>query len=283
MQDMPCIPPEGAFRKRPLDADKYSVGTVAIVGGSARYANAPVIAGLGARSAGAGLVSLVVPEVSRICAAAHLPEATFTGLSATFTPPRSDVFVVGMGLGVCEDSELIVSRILSGAGGRFVLDADALTILSGWNGKPGGFTPAAGQEIILTPHEGEAARLLATTREAVKCDRLSAAKAIAEKYGATVVLKGAGTLVVSKDGSRVYVNGTGNPFMALGGMGDLLAGAIGARWAYLKSDAFTAACSAVWLHGAASDRLVTAERDASIVNTAAEIGSLRIHMERLRS
>ena len=279
MHDMPSDLPEGAFRKRPFDADKYSVGTVAVVGGSVRYANAPVIAGLGARAAGAGLVSLVVPEVSRICAAVHLPEATFTALSATFTPPRSDVFVVGMGLGVCEDSEQIVSRILSGFGGRFVLDADALTTIAGWDAKPGGFAPKDGQEIILTPHEGEAARLLETTREAVKGDRLAAAKAIAGKYGATVVLKGAGTLVVSKDCSRVYVNGTGNPFMALGGMGDLLAGAIGARWAYLKGDAFTAACSAVWLHGAASDRLVATERDASIVNTAAEIGSLRIHME----
>ena len=278
MQDMPSDLPEGAFRRRPLDADKYSVGTVAVVGGSVRYANAPVMAGLGARAAGAGLVSLVVPEASRICAAVHLPEATFTPLSPTFTPPRADVVVVGMGLGVCEDSELTVSRILSGVGGRFVLDADALTIISGWNGRSGGFTPAEGQEVILTPHEGEAARLLATTREAVKGDRMSAAKAIAKKYGATVVLKGAGTLVVSKDGSRVYVNGTGNPFMALGGMGDLLAGAIGARWACLKSDAFTAACSAVWLHGAASDRLVATERDPSIVNTAAEIGSLRIQI-----
>lgn len=279
MQDMSSNLPEGVFCKRPLDADKYSVGTVAVVGGSVRYANAPVIAGLGARAAGAGLVSLVVPEVSRFCAAAHLPEATFTELSSSFTPPRSDVFVVGMGLGVCEESERTISRILSGTGGRFVLDADALTIISDWGRRPGGFAPGARQEIVLTPHEGEAARLLATTREAVKGDRLSAAKAIAERYSATVVLKGAGTLVVSKDGSRVYVNGTGNPFMALGGMGDLLAGAIGARWAYLKSDAFTASCSAVWLHGAASDRLVAAERDASIVNTAAEIGSLRIHME----
>ena len=272
--------PDGAFRKRPVDADKYSVGTVAVIGGSTRYPNAPVITGLGARAAGAGLVSLVVPEESRMCAAAHLPEATFARFSVPFVPPRADVFVVGMGLGVSADSEQVVSSVLSGNCGRFVLDADALTIIASWSAGPRGFAPVPGQEIIMTPHEGEAARLLGATRESVKSDRLSAAKVIATKYGATVVLKGPGTLVVSNDGSRIYVNGTGNPFMALGGMGDLLAGTMGARWAYLKSDAFTAACSAVWLHGAASDRLVAAERDASILNTAAEIGSLRIHMDR---
>ncbi|MBO6066661.1 MAG: bifunctional ADP-dependent NAD(P)H-hydrate dehydratase/NAD(P)H-hydrate epimerase, partial [Kiritimatiellae bacterium] len=68
-------------------------------------------------------------------------------------------------------------------------------------------------------------------------------------------------------------------FMALGGMGDLLAGAIGARWAYLRGDAFTAAASAVWLHGAASDGLVASGGDPSIVNTAAAMGSLRVRLE----
>ena len=100
-----------------------------------------------------------------------------------------------------------------------------------------------------------------------------------ERYRATVVLKGAKTLVVSSDGSRVYENHTGNPFMAMGGMGDLLAGALGARWAYLKGDPFLAASSSVWLHGAASDAVVEAARDPSIVNTAAAIGSLRVRLD----
>ena len=97
--------------------------------------------------------------------------------------------------------------------------------------------------------------------------------------GATVVLKGAKTLVVSADGSRIYENQTGNPFMALGGMGDLLAGVIGARWAYVKGDPFFAAASGVWLHGAASDAVVKAATDPSIVNTAASIGSLRVRLD----
>ena len=270
---------KGAFVKRPLDANKYSVGTVTVVGGSGHYIHAPVIAGLGARAAGAGLVQLVVPDASRIAAGSLVPEATFTKLVATCVPPKADVIVMGMGLGVSVSSEVIVSRLLSGSKGRFVLDADALAILASWYGRTDGYDPAKGQELILTPHEGEAAKLLGWTREQVHADRLATAKEIVDRYGATVVLKGAHTLVVSADASRVYENLTGNPFMALGGMGDLLAGVIGARWAYLKGDPFLAAASGVWLHGAASDAVVEAATDPSVVNTAAAVGSLRVRLD----
>ena len=269
----------GAFRPRPVDANKYTVGTVTVVGGSGHYIHAPVIAGLGARVAGAGLVQLVVPDASRICAGSLVPEATFTKLVATCVPPKADVNVIGMGLGISVSTEVILSRLLSGSKGRFVLDADALSILANWYGKKDGYDPAKGQELVLTPHEGEAARLLGWTKEQVAADRLATAKEIVDRYGATVVLKGARTLVVSADGSEVYENRTGNPFMALGGMGDLLAGVIGARWAYLKGDPFLAAASAVWLHGAASDAVVAAALDASVVNTAGRIGSMRVRLD----
>jgi len=269
-----------AFKARAVDSNKYSVGTVTVVGGSGHYIHAPVIAGLGARAAGAGLVHLVVPDASRICAGSLVPEATFTKLVPTCVPPKADVTVIGMGLGKSVNTELVVSRLLSGAGGRFVLDADALSILAGWYGRTDGYDPALGQELILTPHEGEAAKLLGWSREQVSADRLATAKEIVDRYGATVVLKGARTLVVSADGARIYENATGNPFMALGGMGDLLAGAIGARWSYLKGDAFIAAASTVWLHGAASDEVIAANRDPSIANTAAAIGSLRVQLDR---
>ena len=270
---------KGAFLKRPVDANKYSVGTVSVVGGSGHYIHAPVIAGLGARAAGAGLVQLVVPDASRIAAGSLVPEATFTKLIATCVPPKADVTVIGMGLGVSVSAEAFVSRLLSGSKGRFVIDADALAILSGWYGRTDGYDPAKGQELILTPHEGEAAKLLGWKREDVSRDRLVTAREIADRYGATVILKGAKTLVVSADGSRVYENQTGNPFMALGGMGDLLAGVIGARWAYLKGDPFLAAASSVWLHGAASDSVVAAAQDPSIVNTAAAVGSMRVRLD----
>ena len=271
---------KSAFPARPVDANKYSVGTVTVVGGSGHYIHAPVIAALGARAAGAGLVQLVVPDASRIAAGSLVPEATFTKLVTTCVPPKADVTVVGMGLGVGVNTQMIVSRLLSGSSGRFVIDADALGVLAGWYGKNDGYDPAQGQELILTPHEGEAARLLGWKRERVSADRLATAREIVERYGATVILKGANTLVVSSDGNRVYEIKTGNPFMALGGMGDLLAGVLGARWAYLKGDPFLAAASSVWLHGAASDLLVEEKRDPSIVNTAASVGALRVQLDR---
>lgn len=270
-----------AFVRRPLNSNKYTVGTVAVVGGSGRYLHAPVMAGLGARAAGAGLVQFVVPDAARIAAAVHVPEATFTKLTATCVPPKADVTVVGMGLGVSVSTEVIVSRLLSGSRGRFVLDADALSILATWYGRTDGYDPAKGQELVLTPHEGEAAKLLGWTHEQVSADRLMTAREIVERYGATVVLKGPRTLVVSADGSRVYENATGNPFMALGGMGDLLAGVIGARWAYLKGDAFLAAASATWLHGEAADELVAEGREPHVAATAEKIGSLRIMLDRI--
>ena len=271
-------PPLGkAFRARPVDADKYSVGTVAVVGGSVRYPNAPVMAGLGARAAGAGLVQLVVPDASRVCAGALVPEATFAELGPCCDFPKADVVVAGMGLG--PGAEAVVTRLFESRHPRLVLDADALSAIAAMRGR-GGLPAAGGREVVLTPHEGEAARLLGCGRAEVSADRLSAAKSVAAAYGATVVLKGPRTVAVSADGARVYVNDTGNPFMALGGMGDLLAGVLGARWAYLKGDPFVAAASAAWLHGAASDRVVAAGRDPSIAATAAEIGAMRVSLDR---
>ena len=268
-----------AFPARPVDAYKRSVGVVAVVGGSAKFPHAPVISALGARSAGAGLVQLVAPDTSRAAAGALVPEATMSKLGPTCVPPSADVCVVGMGLGVSASSEALVTRLLSGAKGRFVVDADALTILASWYGKRGGCQPSAGLELVFTPHEGEAARLLGCDFAGVHADREAAAREIASRYCATVVLKGPETLVVSHDVVHVFRNTTGNPFMALGGMGDLLSGVIGARWAYLKGDPFVAASSAAWLHGAASDALVAECGDPSVSGTAARIGSLRVALE----
>ncbi len=280
--DCTLIPPDAlaaAFRPRPFDADKRSVGTVAVVGGSRHFIHAPVMAALGARAAGAGLVQLVVPGASRIAAGYLVPEATFQKLTPTCAPPCADVTVIGTGLGISVTSEVVISRLLSGSNGRFILDADALATLASWYGRSDGYDPANGQELILTPHEGEAAKLLGWKREQVSSDRLTAAKEISERYGATTILKGPRTLVVSADCKNVYENRAGNPFMALGGMGDLLAGVVAARWAYLKGDPFLCAASATWLHARASDEIVSAGLDPSIVNTASRIGSLRVKLD----
>lgn len=225
---------------------------------------------------------LAVPDESRIAAGALVPEATVADIASPGCPVSADVAVVGMGLGRGEAQERAVAEALSGTRRRVVVDADALFALAKWRAEGGEAAVAApsGQERILTPHEGEAARLLGAERERVSSDRLAAARELAIAYGAVVVLKGPGTLVVSADGARVFRNPTGNPFMALGGMGDLLAGAIGARWANCGADAFKAACAAVWLHGEAADRLVARGVAPTVCAVADEMGSIRVDLER---
>ena len=241
-----------AFRRRPADANKRTVGTVAVVGGSAHYVHAPVIAGLGARAAGAGLVQLVVPEASRIAAGALVPEATFLKLTATCVPPKADVTVMGMGLGTGVSSELIVSRLLSGSDGRFVLDADALSILASWYGRTDGYDPAKGQELVLTPHEGEFSRIGGDISQG----RLQGALAFSKEYGnAVLVLKGYGTLVCRN--GEASVNLTGGPALAKGGSGDVLCGVICGLLAQ-GIDPFYAVQCGVYIHGAAGD--IAAER-----------------------
>ena len=260
-----------AFPQRAYDAHKYSIGTVAVIGGSERFVHAPVICALGARAAGAGLVHLVAPKESLAAAGALVPEATFMEKTLSFTPPKADVIAIGMGLGASKATQALVSNTLKGPCKRFVIDADGLLALPEES--------AEDAEIILTPHEGEAARLLSCESNAVQKDRAGSAKRIAERYRAICVLKGPHTLVAGPDG-RMFTCEAGNPFMAMGGMGDLLSGVIAARWAYIK-DAYLAACSATWLHAAASDAIVGAQEpgDPSIVNTAAKIGSLRVALE----
>lgn len=276
-----------AFPKRPVDLHKYTAGTVTVVGGSSHYVHAPVIAGLGARSAGAGLIQLVVPDASRIAAGALVPEATFTKQTPACVPPKADVTVIGMGLGVTPNTEMLLSRLLSGSVGRFVLDADALTILAHWYAKADHTLPVVeGQSLVLTPHAGEAARLLACTSEEVLADRAGALREIVARYHAVTVLKGPHTLVGAPDRSDFFTCEAGNSFMALGGMGDLLSGILAARWAALAKrgtdDAFLASAAAVWLHATASDTIVSATppEDPSVVNTARHVASLCVLQER---
>ena len=269
-----------AFPERTVVANKYSVGVVCIAGGSPCYPHAPVIAALGARAAGAGLVHLVAPPESRFAAGALTPEATFLEMGGRIDLPRADVAVVGMGLLPAAKGRAFFSKFLAGGFRRVVADAGALAVLAAMRARGSvGKLRSKEVELVITPHEGEAARLLGCEREAVSADRMSAAKALVSLYGATVVLKGPRTIVVSADGRRTYENDTGNPYLAMGGAGDLLSGVIGARWAYLKEDAFTAVSSSVWLHGAAADAIVSEPRDPSIANVASEIGAMRIKLE----
>ena len=244
--------------RRAWNAHKGDFGHVALAVGSERYSGAGALAALGALRGGAGLVSALVPRALVPPLAAAAPELMVRGYDAPALAPaalaalgvsfKGAIVAAGCGLstapGVADGLRWLLST--PDAAG-FVLDADALTLLSPLPFLP----PETAARTILTPHPGEAARLLGTTVAAVQSDRPAAARALAEKSGATAVLKGAGTLVASP-GRPLTIVAAGNPGLAKGGSGDLLCGLCAALFARGLAP-HDAACAAVWLHGRAAD------------------------------
>lgn len=254
----------GWLAPRARAAHKGDFGHVCVIGGAAGLAHAPVLAALGAVRGGAGLVTLAVPEQSLAAAAAHVPEAmphvitTEQGVLSAEALQQwrgdlsdFDVVVAGPGMTVSNATSDIVLRLLVSYKGRLLLDADGLNVLADLRAE-GAWQPQETQNLVLTPHPGEAARLLGLSVAEVQADRMSAVRRLADTYQAVTALKGAGTLVC-EPGGVPWLNLTGNPGMASGGVGDVLAGIAGALWARRGLTAFQAVCAAVWAHGTAGD------------------------------
>jgi len=253
--------PDLRLPRRPRGSHKGHYGHVLVVGGSPGFAGAPALTALAALRAGAGLVSAVLPAGTTGPIAALAPEAMAHALpcqrgeldSQTFRQWRSSldtfgVLVLGPGLGTGAGARSLLADLLAAPPARLLLDADALNLLA----REGPLKPFAdGARIIITPHPGEAARLLGTTAAAVQADRPAAVRQLADATGAVVVLKGCATLVCAP-GRRPQMNLCGNPGMASGGSGDVLAGVIGALWGQ-GLDAWAAARLGVWLHATAGD------------------------------
>jgi NAD(P)H-hydrate epimerase len=193
----------------------------------------------------AQLVASDVPEIMVLPAPAtqggQLSFAALTKIRGHLA--NKDVLVVGPGMGRSAGTLLLARRLLDQFEGPVVVDADALLACEG-------LTPRSNR--IFTPHQGEAARLLRTTTQAIEADRLKAAESFYARLGGCVVLKGSGTLVVG-DGKRVRVD-TGNASLGKAGSGDVLAGAIAALLGQGLSG-FEAAATGVWIHGRAADRI----------------------------
>ncbi len=249
--------------RRP-DTHKGTYGHLLILAGSAGKTGAAVLAAQGALRGGAGLVTLacaqsldpvfegLVVEAMTAPLPYETPEGSlspeaFSALSALAEGKKAAV--VGPGAGVSSPAMALLQRVVAELPLPMVVDADALTALSGQIYH----IRRAQRPRILTPHPGELARILQTTKEAIQEDRLAAARTAAKEANAIVVLKGAATVVVAPDG-REAVNSSGNPGMATGGMGDVLSGLIGALLAQ-GYEAFEAACLGVFIHGAAGDLL----------------------------
>ncbi len=258
------------LKPRERDSHKGTYGHVLIVGGSRGKSGAPLLAGLGASAGGAGLVTVAVPESIQPVVAASRASLMTLGLRETSRGtiafpalrairemlPGIDAVVAGPGLSTEEDAAAFLFAILAHIRGPVVLDADALNVLA-LRGPPSGLPGGA----VLTPHPGEAGRLLGRSAAEVQAARSEAAKAIAVRYGAVVVLKGHGTIVC--DGRRVHVNATGGPALAKGGSGDVLGGIVAALVCEGLSS-FDAACAAVHVHGDAGDRAARIAGERSV-------------------
>ena len=238
---------------RPEDMHKGHRGRVLIAGGSMRYPGAPALSALGALRTGAGVVTLLsLQKVCEACAA-RLPEIVycfeddkFRWQELAFAQNNIDALVIGPGLDRSIAAEIFTSRMWKEWPAKILVDGDGLNALAVVKDE---LKPRP--DSVLTPHEGEAARLLEVTPAEIKANRPAAVKALAEKWGC-VVLKGHKTLIASGD-KLIEIN-HGGPELAVPGSGDVLSGCIGAFLAN-GLEAFDAALLGVTVHGMAGDIL----------------------------
>ena len=246
---------------RAADAHKGDAGRVFVLAGSTGMSGAAALAGQGAARAGAGLVTVAVPEtvnpvVEAMCAevmTVPLPCRPEGVLDFTALPvladyaARADAVAIGPGLRTDGCVPRLVELLAAQVEVPLVLDADALNALA----KQGQVLTRRQTPTVITPHPGELARLTGTDIAAIQADRLTAARGAAETFGCIVVLKGAATVIAAPDG-EAWINTTGNAGMASGGMGDVLTGVIAALAAG-GADVLAAAVAGVFLHGLAGD------------------------------
>jgi NAD(P)H-hydrate epimerase len=262
------IPPVGVDRVRPAmqvfgtddlrtllprrarTANKGDYGHVLLIGGNTGMAGAVRLAGEAALRTGAGLVSVATRLANVAVVVEGRPELMCRGVEDVHDLEplilRAGVIALGPGLGQDDWARQMFAQALA-AGKPLVLDADALNLLAE--------SPAQRSDWILTPHPGEAGRLLGSDARSVQADRLASVAALAERYGGTALLKGHGTLVSAADWPWLIRGG--NPGMATAGMGDVLTGIVAAVYAQtLRAGASTdrIAAASAWLHACAGDR-----------------------------
>lgn len=253
----------GVLPHRRRSTHKGDVGHVAVIGGAPGMAGAACLAGEAAARTGAGLVTLVTHPTHAayvsMVRSELLSHALAEGTALQAALRRATVIAIGPGLG----QERWASSVLAGAldcRQPKVIDADALNLLAQ--------EPQKRDDWILTPHPGEAARLLDATAAEVQAQRFDALRALLDRYGGVCVLKGAGTLIGQAGSSDIWLCDAGNPGMASGGMGDVLTGIVAALLAQ-RLDSFAAARLGVWLHATAADD--AAKQDGEIGLLASDL------------
>ncbi|MCJ2060322.1 NAD(P)H-hydrate dehydratase [Methylobacterium sp. J-048] len=240
------------------ESHKYTRGHALVLSGPTTKTGAARLAARGALRVGAGLVTLASPQAALAENAAQLtaimlrPCETADDLDDLLTDERLNVVLAGPGLGTGEPTRERVA-VAAAAGRSLVLDADALTSFSGQAPLLAAHLADGDARAVLTPHEGEFARLFSGTEAAAEgADKVARTRAAAALAGAVVVLKGGDTVIASPDG-RVAINDHGSPYLGTAGSGDVLGGLIAGLLAQ-GMPPFEAAAAGVWLHGDAGLR-----------------------------
>jgi NAD(P)H-hydrate epimerase len=260
---------------RPAASHKGVFGHLLVLAGSQGKTGAAILCGQAALRTGTGLVSLGSPRRLNNIYETRLPEAMTVPLASDYYLDISDytaiaaalrgkkAVVLGPGLGLADETRELVGKLYNEVDLPMVLDADGLNCLAG-----AGALAAKGAVRIMTPHPGEMARLTGLSTGEIQADRLAVAAAFARKNNMILVLKGAATIIADPNG-RLAINPTGNPGMAVGGMGDVLAGIIGGLLAQGLS-AWEASCLGVYLHGLAADRIAENVRVGFLASEVAD-------------
>lgn len=254
--DFPLLPP------RPQNSHKAVFGRVGIIGGAPGMVGAALLAGRAALKCGAGLVTLGILDdavhVDFVC-----PELMFAPPERLVADTNLTVLAIGPGLGQTPRAFDLLEAALPHSA-PLVIDADGLNCLS-QRDELIRVCALRTAPTLLTPHAGEAARLLGVSVEEIQANRKPAALALAARFNALVVLKGAGSVLAAPDGST-SINETGNPALSAPGMGDVLTGILAAFLARLEP--WGALRRAVWLHGqAADDALLQLHRQEGLAAT----------------
>ena len=270
------LPRKFPLLPRKKNTDKRDYGHALILAGSRGMTGAAILASRAALESGSGLVTLGISKSLIPIAAKSLPEVMQLGLSETReASPRFSVYskiakfiekrrvnglLIGPGLSQNDETARLVRKLVGSFSAATVLDADGINSFKGKDCLAE--LRRHKGPLVLTPHQKEFERLFSERWPDKKMDRIKLAKRLSKFYDVVLVLKGRGTLVVN--GDKTYVNSTGNPGMAKGGAGDILAGMITA-FVCQKLDPFSASCWAVYFHGRAADLAVEERGELGLI------------------
>lgn len=274
--------------ERDAFGNKGTFGKALIIGGSRNMVGCCVLACEGALRSGVGIACVAFPDCLYQSLTSRLTENLFMPLPTDEQGMISKASVdyllevsgsyqsvlIGCGMGVSDNTKVIVKRFVEECRAPLILDADALNCLCSFKDS----LRKNGGNILLTPHPGEMSRLCECSTQDIQANREQTVRKFVENYNVNLLLKGHGTLICNSSGTELYVNKTGNTGLSKGGSGDLLSGIIAGLCATMKGDLFNSAVLGAFVHGLSADLLRTEFSEISMLPSDCAKGLNRAFM-----